>query len=40
MTVIYFYLERENNKVLRFRMNDFPYFEITAYLFEAPHFNT
>ena len=33
MTVIYCYFERENYKVLKFHMNNFSLFEISASLF-------
>ena len=32
MTVIFCYLERENYKVLKFQINNFSYFEISASL--------
>ena len=35
MTVIYFYLESENYKVLKFHVNNFSYFEVSASLFLA-----
>ena len=39
MTVIHCYLERENYKVLKFRMNNFSCFEKTASLFQASSSN-
>ena len=33
MVVVYCYLEREYDKVLKFQMNNFPFFEISASLF-------
>ena len=33
MIVVYCYLEREYDKVLKFQMNNFPFFEISASLF-------
>ena len=40
MIVIHYYLERENYKVLKFRLIDSSYFEISASLFWAPPLKT
>ena len=37
MTVIYCYFEREMYKVLKFHMNNFSYFEISAFHVKVPH---
>ena len=38
MVVVYYYLERENYKVLKFHVNNYSYFEMNASLFLSAAF--
>ena len=38
MVVSYCYLEIKNDKICKFHLNSYSYFQISAYLFQAPEF--
>ena len=40
MVVIYCCLKKRKQKVIKFHVNYSSYFEISAFLFQAPHLNT